>query len=118
MKIRNGNRVGGLFGPASKQIVEMFHELLMTASALIGIFGTTATYIGLKAFRRSGDGSLLFASAGFSLITIGTVLGGLVYVFFTHNMVEIYFAQSGMVALGLFSIIYSISRAGGLAKPR
>ena len=118
MKIRNGNRVPGLIGPASKQIVEMFHELLIAASALIGIFGTMATYIGLKAFRRSRDGSLLFASAGFSLITIGTVLGGLVYVFLTHNMVEIYLGQSAMVALGLLSIIYSISRTSHLAKPR
>lgn len=104
--------------PAPTNWLEMFHELLLTASALIGIFGFTATYIGLKAFRRSRDGSLIFASVGFSLITVGTVLGGLVYVFLTHNMVEIYLAQSALVALGLFSIIYSISHTGHIGKPR
>lgn len=92
--------------------------MLIAATAVIAIFGGTATYIGLKAFRRSGDGSLLLAATGFTLITVGTVLGGLYYVFFTHNMVELYFAQSALVALGLFSIVYSISRAGQLAKPR
>ncbi len=94
----------------------MFHYLLITATVLISIFGGTATYIGLKAFRRNREKSLLYASTGFTLITIGTVLGGL-YVYVTHSLVELYFVQSSIVAAGLLSIIYSISRAGHLAKP-
>lgn len=95
----------------------MFHYLLITATVLIAIFGGTATYIGLKAFRRNGEKSLLFASTGFTLITLGTVLGSL-YVYFTHSLVELYLVQSSIVAAGLFSIVYSISQAGHFAKSR
>ena len=109
--------VSGVYVMRCGSTTRMFHQLLIAALTLISIFGGMATYCGLKAFKRDGDRSLLYASCGFTLITSGTVLGGL-YVFFTHSMVELYFVQSAMVALGLFSIIYSISHVGRLAKPR
>ncbi len=94
----------------------MFHELLTAATATTGFFGGLATYIALKAFKRNREASLLLASLGFTLITAGTVLGGLVYVFFTHNQIEVYLAQSAMVAAGFFSIVYSISKLNHLTK--
>ncbi len=97
----------------------MFEQLLIAATALTGLFGGMATYIGVKAFKRSGSGSFLFASAGFSLITVGTVLG-VVCAFNTYQIaeLEIHLAQTGTVAAGFFSIVYSISRAGRFSKPR
>lgn len=96
----------------------MLYQLLVVTTAFIALFGSTATYIGLRAFKRSKDGCLLFAAAGFTLITVGMVLGGLVYVFFARNMMELYLAQSAMVAAGLLSIVCSISLEGRLKKPR
>lgn len=97
----------------------MFHELIIATSTLTGVFGAIATYIGVRAFKRSGENSLLFASTGFSLITIGTVLGVLC-TFPNYQLYELesHLGQSALVAAGLFAIVYSISRAGRLAKPR
>ncbi len=93
-------------------------DLMVAATALVGVLGGTATYIGVKAFRRIGDGSLLFASAGFTLITAGTILAAVACPILTYSEVEVHLADSALVASGLLSIVYSISRAGRLAKPR
>src|SRR3989304_3144568 len=103
------------FAPCGN-LATMFHELIIVASTLTGVFGAVATYIGVRAFKRSGENSLLFASAGFSLITVGTVLGVLC-AFPDYHLyeLELHLGQSALVAVGLFSIVYSISRAGRLA---
>lgn len=95
----------------------MYLQLLIVATVLVGVFGGTAACLGLKAFRRNGGKSLLCASTGFALVTAGTVLGGL-FVLINQSMVELYLAQSAIVAAGLFFIVHSISLAGGSAEPR
>ena len=97
----------------------MFHQLLIVATTMAGALGGAAAYIAVRAFKRSGDGSLLFASVGFSLITVGTVFGVLcAFPIFNMAEVELHLGQTGLVAAGLFSILYSVSRTGRLAKPR
>ncbi len=93
-------------------------DLMVAATVLVGIFGGMASYIGLKAFKRNREGSFLFASAGFSLVAVGTILGAVACPVYTLNEVEVHLAESGLVASGLLSILYSISRVGHSAKPR
>ncbi len=95
----------------------MFEQLLAAVTGLTSVLGSMAAYIGLKAFKRGRDASLLFATAGFTLITGGTVFGAIGCVFLNINDVMVHIAQSAMVAVGLFSIIYSISRVGRVASP-
>ncbi len=95
----------------------MYLPLMIVATVLIAFFGGTAACVGLRAFRRKRDKSLLCASIGFALITVGTVLGGLI-VLLNHGLLELYLAPSSVVAAGLFFIVHSLSLAGGSTEPR
>ncbi len=95
----------------------MFH-LMVAATVLVGIFGGIATYIGLKAFKRIREGSFLFASAGFSLVAVGTIFGAVACPVYAVNEAEVHLVESGLVAAGLLSILYSIVRVGHSVGPR
>ncbi len=95
----------------------MLEELLLATTALTGIFGGMTAFIGLKAFKRGRDESLLFTTAGFSFITVGTVFAAIGCVFLGLNEAMVHFVGSAAVAVGLLSIIYSISKVGPSSKP-
>lgn len=95
----------------------MLEELLLTTTALTGVFGGMTAFIGLKAFKRGREESLLFTTAGFSFITVGTVFAAVGCVFLGLNEVMVHLVGSAAVAAGLLSIIYSVTRVGPTVKP-
>jgi putative Mn2+ efflux pump MntP len=91
---------------------------LVVAMAAIGVLGGMAVYIGLRAFRRNKDNSLLLAATGFTFITAGTLAGSVGCIFLHIDEVTAHLTESTLVATGLFSIVYSVSRVGQLSRPK
>jgi hypothetical protein len=76
--------------------------------SVILLFGGVITYIGYKAYRRTGERSLKMLSVGFCIITVGAFLTGAANQFFSVSLELGVLINSIFVALGLGVIMYSL----------
>ncbi len=53
--------------------------LMAVVKVGIGLLGAVITYFAVKAYRRTRDRSLGMLAAGFAFVTVGAVLGGLLF---------------------------------------
>ena len=78
------------------------------------ILGMYIVYLAYKGYRRNSSRPLLFVSVGFALITIATVLEGILYIFIApfsdpiSNLLLALLLSTTITATGFVSIIYSI----------
>lgn len=75
---------------------------------VIVLLGAILVYLGLKGYRRSRGNEMIFLTAGFALITAGSVAAGVLFEFLGFQLVEVEIVESAMVILGFASLIYSI----------
>jgi hypothetical protein len=81
---------------------------LVVVKTLIVVMGGTVTYFAYKAFRRTRSRTLGFLTAGFTLVTLGSVLAG-----FAFEMLGVWLELGvlieGLLMLAGFSLIaYSL----------
>ena len=78
------------------------------------ILGMYIVHLAYKGYRRNSSRPLLFVSVGFSLITIATVIEGVLYVFIApfsnpiSNLLLALLLSTTIMVTGFIAIIYSI----------
>ncbi len=82
--------------------------LLRIIKVTIVILGVLIVYLSGKAFLRNGSRSMLFLAIGFVLITIGSVLAGVLFEFLGYTLLEVVTIEASVMLAGFVSIIYSI----------
>lgn len=82
--------------------------LMAIVKTFIAILGTVITYIALKAYRRTGERSLGYLTAGFGLVTLGAILGGLVFELVAVELAVGILIEAIFVAAGFVLIAHSL----------
>jgi len=93
-----------------RQVVE-FDELFWFAT--IGrvaalVLGAFIVYLAYKGYRRNKSRPLLHVALGFTLITAGTILEGILFVILQVDLRAALGAGTMLTVVGFLSIIYSI----------
>ncbi len=82
--------------------------LIVVMKTLTLVLGGLITYFAFKAYRRTGAPSLRLLTIGFGVVTVGSLLAGVL-----DQIVQVGFqvgllVESGLVALGFAVIVYSL----------
>ncbi len=83
-------------------------SLLRVVKVTIVILGALIVYLSGKAFLRNGSRSMSFLAIGFALITMGSVLAGVLFEFLGYTLLEVVTLEASVMLAGFISIIYSI----------
>ena len=72
------------------------------------ILGAFIVYLAYKGYRRNSSKPLLFVALGFTLITAGTIVEGILYVILGSELLNAIATGTVIMVLGFVVIIYSI----------
>lgn len=88
----------------------MTHPILLTALKTITlIFGATITFFSYRAYRRTGVPALRALTIGFGVITLGSLLAGVVDRFIISlGRESAIVVESALTAVGFAVILYSL----------
>lgn len=75
------------------------------------VLGAFIVYLAYRGYRRNASRPLLYVALGFSLITAGTVIEGLLFDFFGYELLAATGMGTVITILGFVTIIYSIYSA-------
>ncbi len=72
------------------------------------LLGGLITYFAYKAFRRTDARSLQYLAVGFAIVTLGSMLGGIVdqLLWFPREVAIV--TESGLTVIGFAVIVYSL----------
>lgn len=84
-------------------------NLLLPATQVVTVvFGGLLTFLTYKAYRRTGSRSLKALTGGFSLLLVGSILGGGLHEFADLPLEASVTVQSMFTALGFAVLAYSL----------
>ena len=72
------------------------------------ILGAFIVYLAYKGYRRNSSKPLLYVALGFTLITAGTIVEGILYVILGSELLNAIATGTIIMVLGFVVIIYSI----------
>lgn len=72
------------------------------------LLGGLITYFAFKAFRRTGASSLQYLTVGFGIVTLGSLVGGVVDQILTMDPQLALTVESGLTVIGFAVIVYSL----------
>ena len=81
---------------------------LLVAKAAIVFLGLVVAVQGVRAARRERSQRLLLTASGFSLLSVGSVLGGICYDVFDLSLFLSGIVQTGFVGVGMVLIVLSL----------
>ena len=84
--------------------------VFLVVKALMVVAGGSVVYYATKAYRRTRDESLGYLAAGFAVLLLGSILGGLVYEFLRTPLIIGVIIESCFVLTGFLLIAYSLKR--------
>lgn len=82
--------------------------LMAAVKTIIAILGGLITYFSFKAYRRTGQRSLGYLTAGFGFVTFGAILGGTVFEMLEVDLATGVLIEGIFVLLGFFLIAISL----------
>jgi len=72
------------------------------------ILGAFIVYLAYKGYKRNSSKPLLYVALGFTLITAGTIVEGILYVILGSELLNAIATGTVIMVLGFVVIIYSI----------
>lgn len=72
------------------------------------VLGATITYFAYRAYQRTGARSLRFLAVGFGVVTLGSLLAGVLDLVFGYGQSTALVLESALTALGFAVIVYSL----------
>jgi len=83
--------------------------LVTTITKLVTlVLGAFIVYLAYKGYKRNRSQPLLYVAIGFALITLGTVLEGVMYVLVGSELLSAIASGTTITILGFLTILYSI----------
>ena len=86
---------------------------LDVAQGFILIFGGVVVFFAVRAYRRTKSQAMLLLAIGFSFVTAGAVVAGILFNFITADLSTVETIQATSQAVGFLIIVYSLARAKG-----
>lgn len=83
-------------------------DLLRIFQSAIVILGSVVIYFSSKSFRRTKSKSMLFLALGFSFVTTGAVVAGILFELLNYDIVAVETVQAISQTFGFILIVYSI----------
>jgi hypothetical protein len=83
------------------------------AQAFILVFGGIVVYYATRAYVKTKSQSMLLLGIGFAFVTIGAMVAGLLYNFYTSDLATAQTFQASFQAVGFLVIILSLAKAKG-----
>ncbi len=80
-------------------------QIIKVVTVAIGVWVVRLMLIG---HRREKSQSMLFLAIGFLLITVGTIIEGILFEFFGYSLLTVNIVGSIVTLGGLISVVYSI----------
>ena len=91
------------------ELYPLVHLPMVTALKTVTLLlGAMITYFSYKAFRRTGAKPLGLLALGFALVTLGSLLAGVLDLGLNVGRRSAIIAESGLTALGFGVIVYSL----------
>jgi len=81
---------------------------IVVMKTLTLILGGTITYLSYKAYSRTGAQSLRFLSIGFGIVTLGTLIAGIIDQFLQMEIQVGLLVESVLITAGFAVIVYSL----------
>ncbi len=86
------------------------HFILVFFKLLVVVFGSAVVFAAYGAYRRTESIRMLFVSIGFALVTLGSLVEGILFELLGYNLMEAHIVESTLVLVGLLTLIYSLKR--------
>ncbi len=90
------------------KIMELPLVLLQLVKVATVFLGGLVVLLLFRGYRREGSRAMFFLAIGFGLITLGSVIEGLLFEFFSYSLLNVNIVGAILVLLGLISVVYSI----------
>lgn len=84
------------------------HPELIIAKLITVILGVTIAYQAYRSYRRSNGRPMLYVAIGFLFISVGAIIEGVLYEFDVLSIYQASAIQTGIVALGMLFVLYSL----------
>ncbi|WP_101297508.1 DUF7521 family protein [Halegenticoccus soli] len=84
------------------------HLGLVVAKLLVVGLGLAIALQGYRGYRRYDDRPMLFVAGGFALVSVGSILEGVLYDVLGWSIFVAGMSQSLLVALGMALVLYSL----------
>ncbi|WP_049972725.1 DUF7521 family protein [Haladaptatus cibarius] len=84
------------------------HIGLVVAKIVVAILGLLIAFQSYRAYARYDSSPMLYLALGFSLISIGSVIEGVLYEVVKLSLFYAGMVQSIVVALGMVAVLYSL----------
>jgi hypothetical protein len=81
---------------------------IIALKTLTLLLGALITYLSYKAYRRTGAPALRALSVGFGIVTLGTLLAGVLDQVFQFRIQVGLLVESALVTVGFAVIVYSL----------
>ena len=87
--------------------------LLDVAQAFLLVFGGIVVFYALRAYGRTKSQAMLLLGLGFAFVTLGAVVAGILFNFYTTDLTAVETFQASFQALGFLVIVLSLVKAKG-----
>lgn len=72
------------------------------------VLGLVVVYLAWKGYNRLHSGALLFLGFGFALMTVGSVIEGILFEFFSLSIEQVHAIELIFEVAGFAMVVYSI----------
>jgi len=83
-------------------------DILRILQIMVVILGTVVVYFATRSYQKTKSKSMIFLSLGFLFVTVGAVAAGILFEFFSPDLVAAEDVQAASQVFGFFLIVYSI----------
>ncbi|MBI2126457.1 MAG: hypothetical protein HYU02_03970 [Thaumarchaeota archaeon] len=84
--------------------------MLRIFQIIIVALGSVITYLGFRAYRKRQNKGMLFISLGFTLITGGSLIAGVLFEFLGYSLLQVEVTAALATSMGFSLLVYSIYR--------
>jgi hypothetical protein len=88
------------------------HLLLVFLKLVVVGLGSAIVLVSYGAYRRTGSTMMRLVSIGFVVVTLGSLVEGILFEFFGYGLLEVHIVESTTVLAGLLTLIYSLKLKG------
>lgn len=81
--------------------------------ALILVFGGIVVYYASRSFLKTKSQAMFLLGLGFAIVTIGAVAAGVLYNYYTRDLLTVETVQASFQAVGFLVIVLSLAIAKG-----
>jgi len=86
-----------------------FEYMFLVLSRVLALFlGLSIVLLSYVAYARMRSRMMLYISVGFGLVTLGTLIEGLLFEFLGYSLEQVHMVQLAITLTGLLTLLYAL----------